>query len=216
MNEMNLNGRIFGQTADGMILVKLTVVEFLETLPRVDPAEVRIRDNKELVEAELRKAKAKAAGTPSPDPAIRQPGKATEAQRRFGHPEPRRRSTGKPQLDPRVCVFCSNSFQPKRCDQTCCSVTCRKQYNTQQWNATKKGATAAAGTVTKKAAVVGLTKAVIKPTGKMTLEQKQKRLDMIRAGLAKVDRDRATGGSSFGGGEVPAELTQAQREAANE
>ena len=115
MSEMNLNGRIFGRTADGMILVKLTVNEFLETLPAAFSTV-----------AELEKA---------PDPVTvidRKPGKATPAQRKFN---------GKP--DSRTCESCGKSFMPRRKDQTCCNKVCRTRLSNALTNARRKPAKSA-------------------------------------------------------------------------
>lgn len=179
-----MENRIVGRTASGRVLVELTAEEYMESLPVWAPLLTReSTDAQELAEALERKARIQA----------RQPGKATAAQRRFGH-------TGKPakvKLDPRVCVECGKTYQPTRCDQKCCALPCTKAHATKAWAARKK----AAGNPT---------------TATLTPEQKQERLALIR----KKVREMGMGGRHVSTMapdlDKPVELERAEREAANE
>ena len=118
---MNLNGRIFGRTADGMILVKLTVGEYLETLPEI---EARL-----LAEAPVRIEKAPHVDPPAAvrKPA-REPGKATPAQRRFNGTGRKPKAAKKKAhvSESKTCPHCGESYTPKRSDQTnCLKPDCR-------------------------------------------------------------------------------------------
>lgn len=119
---MNLNGRICGRTADGMILVKLTVGEYLESLPTIETGKEAVTKEPAAVSVPPMPA------LPAAPVAVRKPGRATPAQRRFNGSG--RKPARKPATKnaPRECPHCHESYTPKRKDQTCPKPDCRKKH----------------------------------------------------------------------------------------
>lgn len=213
---MNLNGRIVGKM-NGKILVALTVEEYLDSLPQIT------------IDADGSVSAAPAAATPrapavvaqtDPDPAPahgRPRGKSTPAQRRFaGARAVNAGKAPKAALDEKACVICGKPYKPRRCDQkTCLAPACRqelklamlKDYRAKHAKPKKTASQAAPAAAPAKA-------------GHLTHEQKQARLDAIKAAAARVKARnpapaRIPGASLAGetGGE-PVELRQAAEAAA--
>ena len=201
---LDLTGRIVGRTADGRVLVALTMDEYLETLPVIGQRSQEAVD----VDFGRRALAALGVGWPAAAEAKKYEARimtraavkdasAAKPVRKAGLPrktaqEPVRRGRGKPKQLPakRACEHCGVAFAPVRATSRFCSIVCRaKAVNAMRG---KKAATEPA----KPAAPV------------LTPEAKAARLDLIREKMKGV---RAR--NPMAEADRPAELDQAQREA---
>jgi len=195
-------GRVFGKAPDGMILVKLTVEEYLASLKDVGPADVL-----------------PFVSPVSPDQ--RPLGQASQAQRAFnGQKPPRVRNAGVPRI--RVeCRICGKPFDQARSNQRLClDPECRrlnhldevrrayqkKQAMNQPLQPVEPIKAPAAAPAAPPAAPAGSAPV-------LTRLQKQQRLEAIRAAKARVYGQEPIERRGSFDPDVPREFTQAQREA---
>jgi hypothetical protein len=211
MSPINLHGRVVGKTELGMILVAITIEEYLETLPTVDPS------GKALAAGETaRIPDGMTRGVPFLDaaaqvqrdpPAAKQKRELTPKQKAFGAIGLKHRGTGpkQPNRDPRACEVCGKTYTPKRRDQRACGKPCRISSNIYS-----KGKKPAPALPPAPAATV----ADPAPTGaprKLTMAEMKAIRDRVYAG-----KKPGLGATLAATSEIPSEFSQAQREAAQE
>jgi len=214
-NELNLNGRIVGKTPGGMLLVSITLEEYMESLPVVDPGdrleipEGMTRGEDPLLKVVKQGVEAIGAAL-APVPAPRRPdGKATPAQRKFNGKRPLKvvREPRGAALAQRVCENgeCGKAYQPIRKDQRfCCTTCCRTGSNKARY----------AKPTPKAKAPAAAAPAATSPA-KLTPDQKKERINLIRTKMAKITGNPGRP-TDFRISDEPAELTQATREANQE
>ncbi len=197
---LNLNGRIFGRTKDGLVLVGITIEEYLEALPLLDPAAGAFIPEEP-------------AASPALSPWINQKPAPSAAQKAFGHApfgKPRRPGASTvptppslatlARLAPRACEVCGKEYQPRRKDQRACGSPCKISSSVYGKAKGRADNNPPAGDVA----------AATPAKGKLSPEQKQARLDMIRKSLRNVEARRS---GTIDMAEKPVELERAEREA---
>jgi hypothetical protein len=190
MESLNLNGRVVGRTAGGRILVELTVEEYLESLPVLDPATAPMPAFVQKMSSEIRKhLEIPDVEVPATLPAKhrggRPRGKATPAQRAFNG----QREKSAKAAEERTCPHCKGKYTPGRKDQTnCLSAACREKQKQLAGMAARAGKAKLA-----------------KPTPAATVAPAVDRIAAIKAAQARVAARQAPG-------EQPIETKGADRE----